>query len=623
MKDFDLKGELARLPEKPGVYIMHSADDTVIYVGKAKILKNRVRQYFGSNKNHTPKVRAMVSNVSYFEYIITDSETEALVLECNLIKKYRPKYNILLKDDKQYPYIKVTINERYPRIFMTRQLKNDGAKYFGPYAGGGTVKLVLELVSKIFHYPKCRLKFPDDIGKKRPCLNYHIKTCFAPCTGKVSEEEYRRVFYSICSFLGGNHKELLAELEDDMKAASRDMAFERAAEIRDEIAAIRRLDEKQKIVNSDKMTDMDVIAIVTVGDNAFCEIFFIRVGRVSGRENFRMVGAAGRSMEEITSDFLKQFYRDAAVIPLEILTEVPAADEGVISEWLTERKGKKVSVHAPQKGEKKKIVEMVKKNAENACDNYLSAKQKAERVNGVVAELARTLGLDNIPNYIEAYDISNISGSDNVGSMVVFKNGKPARSRYRSFNIKSFEGANDYKAMQEVLYRRIKHAYEEQSQIEAGELDEEKAKFLPLPDLMLIDGGSGHLAAANEMIEAMSADIPAFGMVKDDRHRTRALVSENGEISISQTSSVFKLITAIQDEAHRSAVEHHRNKRAKNITRSELDGIVGVGEKRKAMLLSYFKSVNAIKNASVDELVKSGIDRKTAENIAEYFNNKA
>ncbi len=620
MKEFDFKSELANLPEKPGVYIMHSSDDTVIYVGKAKILKNRVRQYFGSNKNHTPKVRAMVSNVSYFEYIITDSETEALVLECNLIKKYRPKYNILLKDDKQYPYIKVTINERYPRIFMTRQLKNDGAKYFGPYAGGGTVKLVLELVSKIFRYPKCRLKFPDDIGKKRPCLNAHIKACFAPCTGRVSEEEYRCVFYSICSFLSGNHKELLIDLESKMLEASKEMQFERAAELRDEIAAIKRLDEKQKIVNSDKMTDMDVVAITTVGDNAFCEIFFIRVGRVSGRENFRMVGASGRCMEEITSDFLKQFYREAATLPLEILTEVKAADEEIISEWLTEQKGKKVTVHAPQKGEKKKIVEMVKKNAENACDVYLSAKQKAERVNGVLTELARTLGLDNIPQYIEAYDISNISGSDNVGSMVVFKNGKPARSRYRSFNIKSFEGANDYKAMQEVLYRRIKHAYEEQALVDSGELSIEKAKFLPLPDLMLIDGGAGHLAAAKEMLEAMSAEITAFGMVKDDKHRTRAIVSEAGEIAISQTSSVFKLITAIQDEAHRSAVGHHRNKRSKGITRSELDEIKGIGEKKKAKLLSYFKSVKRIREAEVDDLIKAGIDRKTAENIKEYFN---
>lgn len=620
MKEFDFEGELARLPDKPGVYIMHSADDTVIYVGKAKVLKNRVRQYFHDTKSHTPKVRAMVSNIAYFEYIITDSETEALVLECNLIKKYRPKYNILLKDDKQYPYIKVTINERYPRIFMTRQLKNDGAKYYGPYAGGGTVKMVIDLVKKIFHPPTCRRKFPQDIGKGRPCLNYHIKTCFAPCTGKVSEEEYRRVFYSICDFIGGDHKSLVSKLENEMKQASGRMEFEHAAELRDEIAAIKRLDEKQKIVNSDHMTDMDIVAAVQAGDNAFCEVFFVRAGKVTGRENFRLIGVSGREMREITSDFLKQFYRDAAFLPPEILTEVAADEAEVISEWLTSRKGKKVRIHAPSRGEKKKLVQMVKENAENACANYLAAQQSAENKNGVLSELAKSAGLDAPPVYIEAYDISNISGTDNVGSMVVFKNGKPARSRYRQFNIKTFEGANDYKAMQEVLYRRIRHAYDEEAEIEKGTLERENAKFLPLPDLMLIDGGSGHLAAAKEMLEMMSADIPAFGMVKDDRHRTRALVSSEGQIELSPTGSVFKLITAIQDEAHRSAITHHRKKRGANVTRSELDDIKGIGEKRKAALLKHFKSVSAIKAASEEELISAGADIRTARNIIEYFN---
>ncbi|MBS7299155.1 MAG: excinuclease ABC subunit UvrC [Eubacteriales bacterium] len=619
MKKFNLEAELKLLPEKPGVYIMHSADDTVIYVGKAKILKNRVRQYFQSSKNHTPKVRAMVSNISYFEYIITDSETEALVLECNLIKKYRPKYNILLKDDKQYPYIKVTINEKYPRIFMTRQLKNDGAKYFGPYAGGGTVKVVLELVGKIFKPPKCHRKFPDDIGKGRPCLNYHIKACFAPCTGKVSEEEYRRIFYSICRFLDGDHKSLVSELEQEMKRASQNMEFERAAEIRDELLAINRLDEKQKIVNSDNMNDMDIVAAATTGDNAFCEIFFVRMGKVVGRENFRLVGASDRTPEEIISDFLKQFYRDAQFVPTEILTDTEASDADVIAQWLSERKGKKVTIHSPKRGEKRKIADMVRKNADTACVNYLAAKQKNKIQNSVINELAAAVGLETPPEYIEAYDISNISGSDNVGSMVVFKNGKPARSRYRSFNIKSFEGANDYKAMQEVLYRRLKRAYDEEDEIAKGTLTRENAKFLPLPDLMLIDGGEGHLAAAQEMLQMMSVDIPAFGMVKDDKHRTRALASEQGEIALSKTGSVFKLITAIQDEAHRSAITHHRGKRSRQLTKSELDEINGVGEKKKAKLLKHFKSINAIKAASVEELVAAGIDRKTAENIAAHF----
>lgn len=619
MREFNFEAELALLPEKPGVYIMHSQDDTVIYVGKAKILKNRVRQYFQSNKNHTPKVKAMVSNVAYFEYIITDSETEALVLECNLIKKYRPKYNILLKDDKQYPYIKVTINEKYPRIFMTRQLKNDGAKYFGPYAGGGTVKSVLELVGKIFKQPRCRLKFPDDIGKKRPCLNYHIKACFAPCTGNVSEEEYRRVFYSICRFLDGDHKSLLAELEQEMKEASRNTEFEYAAELRDEIAAIKRLDEKQKIVNSDNMSDMDIVAVSVTGDNAFCEIFFVRNGKVNGRENFRLIGAADRSESEIISDFLKQFYQDAQFIPTEILTAGEAADSELISQWLGERKGRKVTVNSPKRGEKKKLADMVKKNADNACVNYLAAKQKNKIRKGVINELAAAVGLEAPPEYIEAYDISNISGTDNVGSMVVFRNGKPFKSRYRSFNIKSFEGANDYKAMQEVLYRRLKRAYDEEKDIECGKLTADKAKFLPLPDLILIDGGLGHLAAAKEMLEMMSADIPAFGMVKDDKHRTRALVSEEGEVALPQTGSVFKLITAIQDEAHRSAITHHRNKRSAKIGKSELDDIPGVGEKKKAKLLRHFKSVDAIKSATSEEIEQAGIDKKTAKNIVKHF----
>lgn len=620
MQEFDLKGELARLPDKPGVYIMHSSDGTVIYVGKAKILKNRVRQYFHDPKRHTPKVRAMVSNIVYFEYIITDSEIEALVLECNLIKKYRPKYNILLKDDKQYPYIKVTINERYPRIFMTRTLKNDGAKYFGPFAGTSTVKNTIELASKIFCPPVCNRKFPQDIGKGRPCLNYHIKTCFAPCTGNVSEEEYRRVFYGICDFIGGDHRKLLQELEAQMKEASAAMEFERAADIRDKITAIRHLDEKQKIVNSDHMADMDMIAIVRVGDTAFCEVFFVRAGKVTGRENFRLSGTADSELDEITSDFITQFYRDAAYVPPEILTDTETADKEVICEWLSGRRGKKVRVYAPVRGEKRKIVDMVRKNAQTAADNYMAAEKRFEEKNAVLAELCKATGLEKEPEYIEAYDISNISGTDNVGSMVVFKNGRPARSRYRHFNIKSFEGANDYKAMQEVLYRRLKRAYDEQKAIENGELEEKDAKFLPLPDLMLIDGGSGHLAAANEMLEMMSADIPAFGMVKNDRHRTRALVSKDGEISISPTGSVFKLITAIQDEAHRSAITHHRKQRAKNMTRSELDGIAGVGEKRKASLLAHFKSVEAVKHASIEELCGAGVDRKTAENIYNHFN---
>ena len=622
MKKFDLEAELSRLPENPGVYIMYSFDGKVIYVGKAKILKNRVRQYFRHNKGHTDKVRAMVSNIAYFEYIITDSETEALVLESNLIKKHRPKYNILLKDDKQYPYIKVTMNERYPRIILARNLEDDGAKYFGPYASSATVYSVIELVSKIFKQPKCRRKFPQDIGKGRPCLNYHIKACFAPCTGNVPEEEYRAVFNSICTFLSGDHKKLIDSLTLEMQSASKNLEYEKAAMLRDEINGIIRLDEKQKIVNSDNMTDMDIIASAVTGDNAFCEIFFVRKGRIVGKENLRMVGVNGQETDEILSVFVRQFYQNATYIPDEIITQVQISELELIKGWLSSIKGKNVRINTPVRGEKKKIMEMVEKNAENARAVYLSIQQKSEIRKGVLFDLAKAAGLKEPPEYIEAYDISNISGTDNVGSMVVFKNGKPYKSRYRQFNIKSFEGQDDYRSMQEVIYRRIKHAYDEQNAIENGEIKPENAKFLPLPDLMLIDGGEKHLAAANEMIEMMSADIKAFGMVKDDKHRTRALVSADGEIALSPSGSVFKLITSIQDEAHRSAITHHRKKRVKKLRKSELDNINGIGEKRKAMLLSRFKSIKAIKEADFDTLISAGVDKKTAENIIEYFKNK-
>lgn len=619
MRQFDLEAELARLPEKPGVYIMHNSDDAVIYVGKAKILKNRVRQYFQSSKNHTPKVRAMVSNVAYFEYIITDSEIEALVLECNLIKKYRPKYNILLKDDKQYPYIKITINERYPRIMMTRTLRNDGAKYFGPYVGMSTVKNVISLASDIFHPPTCSKKFPQDIGKGRPCLNYHIKKCFAPCTGNVSETEYREIFYSMCDFIGGDHKKLIKELTENMNTASKNMQYEKAADLRDKITAIKKLDEKQKIVNSDHMTDMDVIACEKQNDNAFVEVFFVRVGRISRRENFRITGVSENTTNEITEDFIKQFYRDVEYVPPEILTDAEVYDKELISEWLSTKRGKKVSILTPKRGEKHKIVLMVLQNAKTAAENYLAIKQRYERENVVLTELKKVCGLEKIPERIESYDISNISGTNSVGAMVVYKDGRPYKKAYRLFDIKSVEGADDYKSMQEVVYRRIRHAYDEQTAIANGEMEEKDAKFLPLPDLMLIDGGMGHLKAVGEILEAMEADISAFGMVKDDRHRTKGLVSANGEIDLSPTGSVFKLITAIQDEVHRFAITNHRNKRKADMTESELDKIKGVGEKTRNLLLRSFGTIDNIKSATEEELVKNGVDKRTAKNIKEYF----
>ena len=620
---FDIEQELKNLPEQSGVYIMHNSDGDIIYVGKAKVLKNRVRQYFQKNKNHSPKVLAMVSNIAYFEYIVTDTEIEALVLECNLIKKHRPKYNILLKDDKHYPYIKVTINEDYPRIFMSRTLKNDGAKYFGPYAGMQTVKGTIDIVQKIFKPPLCRRKFPEDIGKGRPCLNYHINKCFAPCIyGRVSKADYRRVFFDICSFLEGNHDSLISELTEQMLNASKNTEFEKAAALRDKIAAIRHFEEKQKIINADKQTDTDVIAFCAEKDKAFIEIFFVRMGRITGRKSYRIDDTKNVETAEFLSDFVKQYYSENESIPHEILLQEKAADAELISKWLSEKKGRKVTVTVPQKGSKKELVEMVRKNAEISAENYRIAGLKLfENKNKISTELAKKLRLEKPPVRIESYDISNIQGADNVAAMVVFVNGKPSKKDYRNFKIKSFEGANDYLAMQEVIYRRFRHAREEELQIEKGELERENAKFLPYPDLIFLDGGSGHISSVLQILETMDIEIPVFGMVKNSRNNTKGLLSPNGEISLLPTDSIFKLITNIQDEVHRSAITYHRSKRSEGLKKSELDEINGVGKVKKAELLKHFKSIENIKNADFSAL-SAVLDAKTAKNVFDHFNKK-
>lgn len=620
---FDIEENLRNLPEAPGVYIMHNADGEIIYVGKAKILKNRVRQYFQKSKNHSPKVLAMVSNIAYFEYIVTDTEIEALVLECNLIKKHKPKYNILLKDDKHYPYIKVTINEEYPRIFMSRTLKNDGAKYFGPYSGMQTVKGTIDIVQKIFKPPLCTRKFPQDIGKGRPCLNYHIDRCFAPCIyGKVSKQEYRKVFFDICSFLEGNHASLVSELTDEMKKASGNMEFEKAAAIRDKISAIKHFEEKQKIINADKQTDTDIIAFSSFGDKTFIEIFFVRMGRITGRKSYRIEDTGNLDTKEVLSDFIKQYYSDSDSIPSEVLLQERAQEIDLISDWLSKKRGRKVSISVPQKGNKKSLVDMVKKNAEISAESYqLTGLKLFGQKNKVISELAKKLKLEKPPLRIESYDISNMQGTDNVASMVVFKDGKPSKKDYRNFKIKSFEGANDYLAMQEVIYRRFRHAKEEETQIENGELARENAKFLPYPDLILLDGGKGQISAVLQIMETMGIEIPVFGMVKDNRHRTRGLMSDKGEVSLLPTDSVYKFITTVQDEVHRSAVSYHRSKRSENLKKSELDQIKGVGQAKKGKLLAYFKSVENIKNASLSELMEI-VDKNTAKNIYDYFSKK-
>lgn len=620
---FKLEEELKNLPDAPGVYIMHNSDDEIIYVGKAKVLKNRVRQYFQNSKNHTPKVSAMVSNIAWFEYIVTDSEIEALVLECNLIKKHKPKYNILLKDDKQYPYIKVSINKDYPRIYMSRTLKKDGAKYFGPYAGMQTVRNTIDIVQKIFKPPTCSRKFPEDIGKGRPCLNYHINNCFAPCIrGRVSRSEYRQIFFDICSFLEGNHEKLLDEMQEQMEQASKNTEFEKAAMLRDKIRAVKQFEQKQKIINADRQTDTDIIAAARLGTKTYIEIFFVRAGRITGHKSFRIEDTLHIGESDVISDFIKQFYSETDDIPKEILTEFEPTDAGIIGQWLTNRAGRKISIFMPQRGEKKKLVQMAHKNAEISAENYRGSKlEYAEKKNKITDEIAKKLKLENLPVRIESYDISNISGTNNVASMVVFVNGKPSRKDYRHFKIKSFDGADDYMAMREVIYRRFRHAAEEEKMIENGTLLKEDAKFLPYPDLILLDGGKGHLSAVNEIIDMTDKQVPVFGMVKDDKHRTRGLLSEDGEVILSPMDTVFKFITNVQDEVHRSAITYHRKLRSAEMKKSELDDIKGIGKVKKAALTEKFKSVEKIKEASLEEL-EEVIDKKAALSVYNYFKEK-
>lgn len=615
---FDIAEELKNLPENPGVYLMHDNTGKIIYVGKAKILKNRVKQYFGSGKNHPPKVRAMVSNVSYFEYIVTDTEVEALVLECNLIKKHKPRYNILLKDDKQYPYIKVTMNEDYPKITSSRKTENDGAKYFGPYVGMSTVKNTIDVVRKIFMPPQCKRKFPQDIGKGRPCLNYHIKNCFAPCTGKVSQEEFYGVFEEICKFLNGEHKKLTEEFTNQMNDAAKEMDYERAAILRDKIKAIRDIDEKQKIVDTNGAKDRDVFAMAEGESCYHMAVFFIRNGKVMGRETYKIDHTEDADKTEIATDFIKQFYSEGQGIPREIISEVPVSDCDIIEQMLGQKTGRRVRITVPQRGEKREFVAMVKKNAEIAAQND-KVRFLRENKNFALSEFAKFLDLDSEPKRIEAYDISNISGADSVGAMVVFEEGKAKKSQYRQFRIKTVEGADDYASTKEVIYRRFRRALDEQEAIERGELLEANAKFLPHPDLILADGGKGHVRAIKEMLEQMEIEIPVFGMVKDSKHRTRGMVDSDSEIGIKMYGALFDFITRIQDEVHRFAISCFKSLHSKTSFHSVLDDIPGVGKTRRLKLMEHFGDVYKISNASEEELLDV-VDKRTAKNIYQYFN---
>lgn len=616
---FDFEAKLKTLPEKPGVYIMHGADGQVIYVGKAKVLKNRVRQYF-KNHNHPPKVKAMVESVASFEYIISDSELEALVLENNLIKKYMPKYNILLKDDKTYPFLKVTLNEDYPRIFVTRQVKKDGAKYFGPYQSGIVLRDLIELVREIFMLRCCNKPFSGDFEPQRPCLYYQLGKCSGVCAHLVSKDEYRAVIAKACSFLSGKYDDVYKNLTAQMNEAAENLDFEKAALLRDRIKSVEMLGKKQKIVTANG-TDIDAVAMYSANDITCAEIFFIRSGNMIGKEHYFIPDTDGMEQSKILSDFLRAYYADSSFIPRELYLQYEIEDESAVREWLSSLAGRSVAVKCPKIGEHARLISMIESNARKEHSEYeLKRMRAADFVNNALSQLTQLLGFENPPMLIEAYDISNTSGDCTVGSMVTFRDGKSFRGGYRNFKIKNIVGQNDYAAMQEMITRRFSHALEEKAKIMSGIMKEEDAKFLPMPDVVFADGGKGHVDAVVEALDKLNIGVPVFGIVKDDNHNTRGLVSLCGEIAVDSGSDAFMLLTNIQDEMHRRAITYHRNLRSAKSVKSELLSVPGVGNARRKALLAHFKSVSAIKKATVDELAAAkGIDARTAENIYKFF----
>ncbi len=612
-----IKEKLKTLPVSPGVYLMKNEQGAVIYVGKSKVLKNRVSSYFINSKSHNVKTLRLVENIFDFDYILTDSEVEALILECNLIKKYMPKYNILLKDDKQYPYIKITSSEPFPRIFLTRRLEKDGSKYFGPYMSSSNTKETLEIIKKIFKIRTCNKVLPRDIGKGRPCLYYHIGQCSAPCDGRISAEEYSEMFGKISSVLSGNYSILEEELTRKMYKASERLEFEKAASLRDSIAHLKALDEKQKIISTNE-DNRDIIGFFSDGKDCCVQLFYMRGGKMLGSEKYVFENFEDEP-SELVSSFLKQFYFSATSIPREILIPVEIEDCDDISKWLTEKCGHKINVHKPVRGSKARTVEMVNKNAEESLKihKFKRDKEQTDR-NAVLKELMELLQLGDVPFRIESYDISNISGAQSVGVCVVYDKAVPLKSAYRKFNIKTVEGADDYESTREVIFRRINRAYKEEDDIAAGKLEPDKAKFLPLPDLILLDGGKGHVSAVRELFDTMGEEIPVYGMVKDDNHRTRALTDIHEEFDIDRGGELFRFLTSIQEEVHRYAITTFRKKHVKAGLRSELDEISGVGPAKRNKLLLYFSSIDKIKSATVEEL-ETAVDKRTARNVYDYY----
>ena len=599
---FDIQEQLKKLPSEPGVYLMKDENDKVIYVGKAISLKNRVRQYFQSSKNHTSKVKSMVKNIYKFEYIITDSELEALILECSLIKEYRPKYNVLLRDDKTYPYIKVTVNEDFPRVLKVRQVIKDKAKYFGPYTNTTAVNDTLEIIRNIYPIRTCNIDIERAIKNKvRPCLNKHIKKCVGPCTGEVSKEEYSKMIEEIILFLSGKEEHLIDLLKEKMNKCAMEFNFEDAAMYRDKIKSLEEMTHKQKIDSITSDLNQDIIAMARAHDEACVQVFFIRNGKIVGREHYILEGVMDSTRESILSSFVKQFYMAQDYIPKEILIESDIEDSFILEEWLSDKKGQKVFIRVPQKGDKKSLIEMVRKNAVEYLEKFSNMnKLKYQKSIGALEELKNIIGLEKIPRRIESFDISNIQGVDSIGSMVVFTDGKKDKKEYRRYKIKTVIGPNDYDSMAEIVERRIKYG--------------------DLPDLILLDGGKGQVSSVKKVLNKHNVEIPLWGMYKDDKHRTKGLISQEKEIELDKTSNLYRFVASIQEEVHNYAISYHRSLRNKTLTKSILDDIQGIGEKRKKALLSHFKNIDEIKNATMDELLEvEGMNKTSAENVYNFF----
>ncbi|MBU3839603.1 MAG: excinuclease ABC subunit UvrC [Candidatus Ruminococcus intestinipullorum] len=611
--NFDIQEELKKLPTKPGVYIMHDEKDHIIYVGKAINLKNRVRQYFQTSRNKGVKIEQMVTHIRRFEYIVTDSELEALVLECNLIKEHRPKYNTMLMDDKTYPFIKVTTGEEFPRILLTRRMLKDKAKYFGPYTSGQAVRDTIDLLHKLYHVRTCNRNLPKDIGKERPCLNYHIKQCEAPCQGYISKEEYAKSINEVIRFLNGNFDDIIKELERKMEEASEELLFEKAIEYRELLSSVKKIAQKQKITDSSG-EDRDILAVASEGEDAVVQVFFIRGGRLIGRDHFYLRISKGESQGSILDSFMKQYYAGTPFIPSEVMIPVELEEMELLEEWLSSKRGGKVTIRVPQKGKKEKLVELAANNAMLVLSKDKERMKREEgRTIGAVKEIEKLLGLTDIYR-MEAYDISNTNGFESVGSMVVYDRGRPKRNDYRKFKIKGIQGADDYGSMREVLTRRFTHGLKEREQ------SKDLGGFTAFPDLILMDGGKGQVNVALQVLDELKLNIPVCGMVKDDYHRTRGLYYDNQEISIDKSSEAFRLITRIQDEAHRFAIEYHRSLRGKGQVHSILDDITGIGPTRRKALMRNYQNIEEIKNASVEELSKiPSMNEKAAESVYNFF----